>query len=143
MAQNTAPIFTLTPDVSSNNSTGATTVLTAATGDYTGISANHVLVHTAGANGSFVERLRFVAVGTNAASVARVYLNNGSTAGTATNNEPFGQISLPATTASNSAATVDVDYPLNIRLPSGWRIYVGLGSAVAAGWSCVAVAGQY
>ncbi len=61
------------------------------------------LVFTAGANGSYIKKLRFQAIGTNVASVARIYINNGSTNGTATNNSFYGQVSLPATTATQSA----------------------------------------
>lgn len=143
MPANTSPIFTLTPDVSTNGTTGNGAALVTATGDYTGVSANHVLEHTAGSNGSYVRKLRFKALGTNIATVARIYLNNGSTNATATNNTFFGEISLPATTASNTAATPDIDYPMEIALPAGWKIYAGIATTVAAGWNCVAVAGQY
>lgn len=143
MAANTAPIYTLTPDVSSNGTTGFGATLTTATADYTGQSGNHVLVHTAGSNGSYVRKLRFKAVGTNVATVARVYLNNGSTNGTAANNCFFAEISLPAITATNTAATADIDLPMEIALASGFRVYVGLGTTVAVGWVCTAIAGQY
>jgi hypothetical protein len=145
MTANTSPIYTLTPDVSSNNgSTVGGSFGTAAANDFTGVSANYVLEHTAGANGSYVEKLRFKPLGTNIAGVARIFLNNGSTPGTAANNTFFGEVSLPATTSSTSSPTgPDVDYVMNIRLPAGWRIYVGSPAALASGWNCVAVAGQY
>lgn len=143
MAAGTAPIYTATPDVSTNGTTGNATTLTTATADYTGASANHSLVHTAGANGSYVRKIRFKAIGSNVASVARIYLNNGSTNGTGANNTFYGECSLPATTATNTASTVDIDYPMEIALPASWRIYVGLGTTVAAGWVPVTVAGQY
>ncbi len=143
MAANQNPIYTLQGDVSSNGTTGMATDLTTATGDFTGVSANHQLVHTAGANGSYVRRLRFKAKGTNVASVARIYLNNGSTAGTASNNTFFGEVSLPATTLNNAGATIEIDYPMEVALPPSFRIYVGLGTTVAAGWVCTAVGGQY
>lgn len=131
-------------DVSSNGTTGMATDVVTATGDYTGVSANHVLVFTADAtNGGFVQRLRFQAKGTNTASVARIYLNNGSTNTTATNNTFYGQQSLPGTTAINTAATTEIDYPMNIALNPGFRIYVGLGTTVAAGWVVTAVGGKY
>jgi hypothetical protein len=114
-----------------------------AANDYTGIDADVTLVHTAGASGSFVQRLRFKAGGTNTASVARIYINNGSTPGTATNNSFYGEVSLPATTAIATAATIDVDYPMDFALLPSFRIYFGLGTAVAAGWACTAIAGQY
>ena len=144
MPANTEPIFSRLGEVSANGTTGFGAAITTATGDYTGASANHVLVHTSDAtNGSYVQRLRFTAIGTNVASVARIYINNGSANTTAANNVIFGQVSLPATTAINTAATVEVDYPMGIALNPGFRIYVGVGTTVAAGWVCVAVAGKY
>ncbi len=144
MAANTAPIYSLLGDVSNNDGTTFGAAITTATGDYTGASANHILVHTGDAtNGSYVRRLRFQAIGTNVATVARIYLNNGSANTTAANNVFYGQQSLPATTAINTAATVEVDYPMELALPPGFRIYVGVGTTVAAGWVVTAVAGQY
>lgn len=143
MPANFNPIFTLTPDVSTNNGTSFSSALTTAAADYTGVSTNYGLVHTAGANGSYVKRLRFKAIGTNVASVARIFINNGGVNTTATNNDFYGELSLPATTATNTAATVDLDYPMEFQLPPGFRIFVGLGTTVAAGWDCIAIAGQY
>jgi hypothetical protein len=59
------------------------------------------------------------------------------------NNIFYGEISLPATTLSATAATVDVDYPMNIAIPPGWEIYVGLGTTVAAGWVATIIGGAY
>lgn len=144
MGPNNTPIYTKVGDVSSNGTTGMASDLTTATGDYTGVSANHQLVFTSDStNGGYVYKLRFQAKGTNVASVARIYINNGSTNATATNNSFYGQISLPATTATNTAATVEIDYPIGIALNPGFRIYVGLGTTVAAGWVCTAVGGKY
>ena len=144
MAMNITPIYTGSGDVSKDGATGMATDLLTATGDYTGVSGNHVLVFTADAtNGGYVRRLRFQAKGTNTASVARIYLNNGSTNTTATNNTFYGQVSLPATTAINTAATAEIDYPMDFALNPGFRIYVGLGTTVAAGWVCTALGGIY
>jgi hypothetical protein len=143
MAANTDPIYTLEPEVANNGTTGMNQLITAAANDYTGIDADVSLVFTAGANGSFVQRLRFKAGGTNVATVARIYINNGSSPGTATNNQFYGEISLPATTASATVATVDLDYPMNFAIPATFRIYVGLATAVAAGWVVTPVAGNY
>lgn len=144
MPANADPIFSRRGQVAANGTTGMATSITTATGDYTGASANHVLVFTADAtNGSFVQRLRFKALGTNTASVARIYLNNGSANTTAANNSFYGELSLPATTAINTAATIDIDYPMNVALPAGFRIYVGVATTVAAGWVVTPVAGDY
>jgi hypothetical protein len=145
MPANNDPIFSKQGDLSNNAGTGMNQAITAAANDFTGAGANNSLVFTAdGTNGGFVQRLRFKAAGTNVATVARIFLNNGSTNGTASNNTFYGEIALPATTASASSQTgADIDYPMNIALPPGWKIYVGLGTAVAAGWVVTPVAGKY
>lgn len=144
MAQNIDPIYTREPEVANNGTTGMNQLITAAATDYTGIDADTSLVFTADAtNGSYIERLRFKAGGTNVATVARIYLNNGSAPTTATNNTFYGEVSLPATTATNTAATAEIDYMMNLAIPAGFRVYVGLATAVAAGWVVTPVAGNY
>jgi len=140
MPANTSPIFSI------SGATGFGTAITAIVSDYTGTGANNVLAFTANAtNGGFVQRIRFKAAGTNVAAVARIYINNGSTNATATNNSFYGELSLPATTASTTAATVDLDYPLNFALPAGYKIYVGISSSgtLASGWVPTVIAGAY
>lgn len=144
MTANTSPIYTVSPDISTNGTTGRSQAVTAAIGSsYDGTHANMVLIHTAGSNGSYVDRIRCVAFGTNVATVARLFSNNGSTNGTAANNCPIDQASLPATTATNTAATSTIIIPLGLRLNAGEKLYVGLGTAVSAGWAFVTEAGQY
>jgi len=143
MAVTPTPIYAQAPDVTTDGTTGMSQGVTSAAADYDGTSANYVLVFTAGSNGAWLERIRCKAKGTNVAAVARVFLNNGSTQGTASNNAFFDEIALPATTASTTAATPTVDQPMNVRLPAGFKVYVGLGAAVAAGWVFTAVGGQY
>lgn len=141
---NKTPIYSTAGDVTSDSSTAMAPTFTTAAADYDGTTATHnKLVFTAGANGGFVQRLRFKAKGTNTASVARIFLNNGSTNATASNNSFYGEVSLPATTAIATAATVEIDYPMNFALPPNFKIYVGLGTTVSAGWVCTPVAGEY
>ena len=64
-----------------------------------------------------------------------------SLSGSLLNNLFFGEISLPATTATTS--TVDVEYPINMALPPGYRIIDGFGTTVAAGWFITAYGGDY
>jgi hypothetical protein len=59
------------------------------------------------------------------------------------NTKLYGEVALPAMTAAPAAATVDIDYQMNIALPPGWEVYVGLGTTVAAGWVVTAIAGDY
>jgi hypothetical protein len=140
MAGNTSPIFSKAGAISIGS--GITTVVT----DYDGTGANNVVLsYTAGAEGGFVQRIRFKAKGTNAVSVARIYFNNGSANTSAGNNTFYGEVSLPATTAATTAATVDVDYPINVALPAGYRIVVGISATttLASGWVPTVIAGQY
>ena len=81
----------------------------------------------------------------NMTSVPNTYL---STFGSSNNNQIFnnflyGEINLPATTQSATGATQDLDYPLNLALPPGFKIVVGLGTTVANGWYVTAIAGKY
>lgn len=245
MSGNLYPIFSRVGDF------GGGVVLTAAANDFTGQGANNAIVYTADAtNGGFVQKLRFKALGSCAASVARIFLNNGKSrlaplisavSGTPTgtpsssggtlstgsffakiyavdqygaitaastetasisvtgptgsiayawtavtgavsyiiavglatgaqqtyftsttnaftqtapgtpnltpqilaNNYYYDETSLPLTTTIATASTSTVEVPLNLALPPGWQIIVGLGTLVSAGWSVTAVAGKY
>lgn len=114
-----------------------------ATGDYTGASANHVLAFTADAQGAYLKKIKFVATGTCTATVARIYLNNGSANTTAANNQFIGQISLPGVTAINTAATTEPEYTLEFAIKPSFRIYIGLGTTVAASWVPTVYGGNY
>ena len=140
MAANTAPIYTATPAI--GWSQGYCTALNA-TADLT--SGTIYLICTAGANGSFSRALRFKATpaGNTTATVARIWINNGSTTTTATNNTLFGEISLPLVTASATAAQTDFEYPMNLPLPAGYKIYITLGTASANGWAVSCLGGDY
>lgn len=140
MAANISPIF------SKAGAIGLGTGITAVVTDYDGTGANNVVIFTADAtNGGFVQRIRFKAKGTNAVAVARIYINNGAANTTAANNSFYGELSLPATTASTTAATVDIDYPMNFALPAGYRLVVGISASttLASGWVPTTIAGAY
>lgn len=136
MVANTAPIFTLTPKIGMGGN------LTTGTNTYTGTSGTTVLF-TAGSNGSYVQKLALEAQGTNVASVIRIFINNGSTSGTAANNTLVQQYSLPATTASATAATQHIEIPLNIQLPNAYTLIGVLGTTVSAGWTPTVIGGDY
>ena len=252
MAINTSPIYSGQGDIQ-----GGELLTLAALTDYTGQNANNAVIFSSnGTYGGYIQKLRFKAAGTNLATVARIYVNNGNgrlitsaaaattpsgamvttggnlltgatnanyfaklvavdqygaitaagtesavvanttattstgsitwtwtavagaksyrlyvgpvaggqlsyftsnsgpyvqteavgvrdTIGTSTNNYLYGELSLPATTATATAATVDIDYPLNFALAPGDRIIVGLANNVAAGWYVTGVGGSY
>lgn len=146
MAANTSAIFPLTPNV--GNATlylPLSTALTAAA-LYDGTTAVGTAIntyYTAGANGGRVDKIRFklgntaagTASGSTAATVARVWINNGSANTTAANNVLYDEITLPITATSAVAKTTEYELALGISLPAGYKIYIGLATA-AGGTNC-------
>lgn len=135
MAANTSPIFTLTPVVTWGTITTANTAK-----DGTGTV---VTVFTAGIDGALVESIVFRAQGTNVATVARVFANNGSTNATATNNSLIAELTLPATTLSEVASLNHYEIPINRRLPNGYKLNITIGTTVAAGYAVTCFGASY
>lgn len=130
------------------------------------------LLWTAGASpnnaGGRIERIRFkprpVSSGStaanNAPSMAYIFLNNGSANTTAANNVQIASVLLPATIGGTTALAgplesniIELPTPPQVAawdlsafpavLPNGYRIYVGLGTTVSAGWDVTAFGGAY
>lgn len=59
------------------------------------------------------------------------------------NTSLLGEVSIPLTTASATAATAEIDYPLNIAVPPGAKIVAGIGTVTANGYIATVVAGKY
>jgi hypothetical protein len=137
MPANTLPIFTKIADVQwiTGASVNNTYDLTSGT-IYLAFSADST-------NGGYIQRIRFKALGTTAATVARVFINNGSTTNTITNNILWDEISLPLVSASATAASATYELPMNIPLPAGYKIYVVFGTAASAGWGITVIGGKY
>ena len=141
MAANTSPIFPITPQVTSGGVFA--TVATANTAkDGTGTI---VWIYTAGAFGGYLNSVKWMPLGTNTASVGRVFLNNSLTNATPANNQLLADISLPATTNSEIAAisTAAMTLTLNLGIPATWRVGVAIGTTVAAGWNACPSTGDY
>ncbi len=141
MPANTNPIFSakgaiqwnpaiLTAANTAKDGTG--TVATVFTGNAAGNSA-----------GNFVQKLVARALGTNVATVLRVFINNGAVNTTAANNSLIAEFTLPATTLSEVAAQPDFTVPLNFVVPAGYKLNCTLGTAVAAGYALTAIGGEY
>lgn len=146
MAANTAPIYTLTPRTTWGSLTAAETA-------NDGTDANDLSLFTAGSNGSFVQKVCFMPRSTSSsqttnATVLRIYINNGSTHSTASNNTLYrevgaGAISVAVAPAS-SAAVQSFEVLLNIQLPASYVLYVGLTSLAAnTAWAAQAIGGDY
>jgi hypothetical protein len=136
MVANTAPIFSDTPNI------GFAPAITAANTAKDGTGTTN-LIYTAGADGSFLQKIRIRPKGTNVATVLRIFLNNGSDPTTATNNMLFDEVGLPATNNTETAAIIGNEVVMNLPLPANWRVYVTLGTAVAGGYAVTAVGADY
>jgi len=137
MAANISPIFPLIPRVLISAPITVANTSKDGTGPVTQIS------FAAGPNGAFVESVEALPVGTNAASVLRVFLNNGSATTTSANNILWEEISLPATVLSEIAGQTKVVIPLNRAIPAGYTLYATVGTAVTAGWRVRVHMGDY
>lgn len=147
MAQNTNPIFPLTPVNTWVSGTGATA-------GTPGLAANTTTDLTSGTiygpiftgkavDGSRLDFIKVRILGTNTTTVIRIWINNGSATGTAANNTLYLERTLSSTTVSQTAEQPDIILPLNISLPAGYRIYATFGTAVAAGFHLTAIGGDY
>lgn len=135
MPANTSPIFPLTPKVAWATITAANTAK-----DGTGTVST---IFTAGADGSRIDQIKVRALGTNVATVMRFFVNNGSTNATATNNSLIHEVTVAATTLTETAALVDNNVTITVNttetvvpipyLPAGYKINATIGTAVAAG----------
>ena len=143
MGANTQPIFSKKGETQWPAQASGQIVTANTTPDLT--SGTSYLVFTADANGSFLQRIRFKATpaGNTTATVARIWLNNGSTTGTGANNQLLDEVTLPAITASATAATSPIDWVANMVIPAGYKIYVTIHTGSANGWSAVAIGGDY
>ena len=138
MAAGTSPIFS---QVVQNWFSDAVIATANTTLDLT--SGTIYLLATAGADGAHLDRLYLQPIGTNTASVARLWINNGGTTGTAANNRWFKDFTLPATTNSIVASIPSVEAQLNLKLQITYRLYLTLGTTVAAGYHGVVEGGNF
>ena len=138
MPANTSPIFSRLGDIQWNPA--FITVANTAK-DGTGTVATIFTADTT--NGGFVQKIIARPVGTNVATVLRIFMNNGSANTTAANNSLIAEMTLPATTLSEVAAQPDYVLPINQALPVGYRLIATIGTAVAAGYQVSAIGGKF
>jgi hypothetical protein len=147
MAQNTNPIFPLIPVntwVSGAAANAATPGVTANTTKDLTSGTIYGPIETAGAvEGSRLDFIKVRPLGTNVATVIRIWINNGAATTTAINNSLYLERTLSATTVSENSEQPDIILPLNISLAAGYRVYATFGTAVAAGFHLTAIGGDY
>lgn len=139
----TSPAFASTPP--SNYTPGALTAANTAL-DGTGTTLLIATAPAVAGGGSLVERIRCMHKGSNVATVVRVFLNNGSTPATAGNNTLIAEKTIPANTLTQTAESVPQDIVINQLLKghatAPERLYVAIGTAVAAGAQFTAIGGD-
>lgn len=141
MPANTTPIFTLTPNISFANllAANANTAL-----DGTGTVST---IYTAGSNGSYAISIivkSSTITATSAAGTLRIWINNGSTTSSATNNTLFREYVLTANTASATTATLNYEFPINIQLPAGYKLTCTVATmAASTAWQFTVLGADY
>lgn len=142
MALNTSPIYSGVGDIQ-----WASTALVNANPSFEATGTGSVVVFTASASGSFIQRIRFKASGSTTATAARVFIGNtsGSGALSGSNVVLFDEITLPATTLSSTAAQAVYELPINAALPANYRIQATVATQQVAGggWYVSAIGGSY
>jgi hypothetical protein len=105
MAANTSPIYSASGMVQGGE------ILTTAASDFTGQGINNLVIFSADlTNGGFIQRLRFKAIGTNAATGARIYINNGQSRAAASISAVSG---TPTGTISATGGTLQTGTGIN------------------------------
>jgi hypothetical protein len=124
----TAPQFATSPNKGTPGSLTAANTATNGTG-----ATGRLLIFTAGSSGSILPAIRCMHLGTNVATLVRIFRNNGSDPEVAGNNALIAEVALAANTVSQTASSAPYSVAANLVLASGERIYCTLATAVAAG----------
>lgn len=142
MAQNTNPIFPLTPDIQWARISSSNTA-------YDGTGTTIATIFSASASGSRIDYVKIRALGTNnTSSLARFFINNGGATTAPTSNSLFLEYALPTTVSSTTTeAGSDFIIPFNLSLPTAYRltatITVNLTGSAGNGWQFTTVGGDY
>jgi hypothetical protein len=145
MPAKTSPIYSIVGNVDSVASNNSGLVVGPTANTALDGSGTLVKAFTAGANGSYIQKIRFRPVGSPAATVCRVFISTSSTT-SATATWLFDEITLPAVTLSQTAATSVFELPINVALDPSYLLYVTFGTSTGSagtGYSIVTIAGDY
>ena len=95
-------------------------------------------------NGQRITKVVFQPIGACVASAGRIFLNNGQTNATATNNTYLKDVTLPLLSAVFETASMPpTEVTLDIVVPPFHKLNVTIGTTVATAYSVYAVAGSY
>jgi hypothetical protein len=96
----------------------------------------------AGVGGAYIDYVKIVPKGTNVLTVLRLFTNANATNATLANNDLIDEITLNATTVTQTAAQPPGIIPVKRWFPEGTKLFVTLGTAVAAGFAVTAYGSQ-
>lgn len=140
MAGNVQPIFARVAKIGFGQITQAVTGA-----DLT----NATLIFTADStNGSIVNevRVKYLPGTSTVATAFRVWINNNGTISTTTNNSLIAEITIPAITTIQTAATSDFVIPMSrggIVLPPSYKMYATVGTYSTGTFMVTALGGDY
>jgi len=155
MASNRRPYFVKEPLVSISSTGGANFIGPSSSSgivnqantafDGTGsLGTTLIEIATVPAEGAVLKQIVATHLGTNIATVVRIFINNGQSVASGSNNRLFNEFTMPANTASQTtASTRYVDDYINQdkTLPGGTKIYASSGQTLASGIQLVAFLG--
>lgn len=143
MAANTIPIYSKAGQISFSALIQTANIAKDGTGPVS-------LIFAAGADGGRVERVRIKPVGTNVATVVRIFINNGGDPAVAANNVLYAEKTIAANTLTESAESALNELPnitdttaFPLVLPPSYRLYATIGTTVAAGIRITAIGSTY
>ena len=146
MAANQDPIFCGTPDIQSG---GGAVIGPTANTNQDGTGTVYSVWQADATNGGFCQKLMAKSVGSPVATAFRVYISSITgtfTGNTAANTWLIKDVSLPTTTLSQTAGSLDVEVPINLPIPPGYRVCCSFGTSTGAagtGWMVTGVGGKY
>jgi len=110
---------------------------------------NAALIFSADAtNGSIVNevRVKYIPGTSTVATAFRVWVNNGSSVATTTNNTLIAEITVAVITTTQTAATPDYVVPMprgGLVLPPGYKLYASIGTYSTGTFMITAIGGDY
>lgn len=150
MTANTSPIWTLNPRA--DGSAALITTAASVVYDLSGtIGTDIYKIFTAGANGSYVERVRltYVANGTTTSNAAalRLYISSiASGTPSSADTRFYESVTLPATGAlTTTAVNPFYDIPLGFALPASYTLLakITVSQSASTGWQAIVIGGDY
>jgi hypothetical protein len=147
---NTAPIYSGVPEINliqiPQSSTNVHT-----SGGIASIGSNMYVAFTSGANGSYVQKMRFQFTSTtsainSAATVFKVYYSTVNTGTPSiTQASLIADIAAPAQTITNTTSAYPIEFPLNFAMPANTYLLVGQTIAATANgaWFVTTFGGDY